>query len=65
MKILMIHPHDIFSPHEPWTIRIISLAREFKNKGHEVKLAYCPLAIDENKIKVDLKGIDTILLSRK
>ncbi len=65
MKILMIHPHDIFSPHEPWTVRIISLAREFKNDGHQVKLAYCPLAINENKIKVDLRGIETIALSRR
>ncbi len=43
MNILMVHPHDIFSPLEPWTIRIVSLAREFAKKGHSVKLVYFPL----------------------
>lgn len=40
MKILMIHPHDIYSDLEPWTVRITSLAREFVNLGHQVKLVY-------------------------
>ena len=43
IKILMVHPHDIYSENEPWTIRIISLAHEFTKKGHEVKLVYFPL----------------------
>jgi glycosyltransferase involved in cell wall biosynthesis len=43
MKIFMIHPHDLFDYSEPWTIRIKSLALEFKKKGHEVKIAYFPL----------------------
>ncbi len=64
MKILMIHPHDIRSPHEPWTIRIVSLIREFRDKGHQVKLAYCPLRINERKRNVDLQGIEIIHLSR-
>jgi glycosyltransferase involved in cell wall biosynthesis len=36
----MIHPHDVYSPVEPWTIRITSLARELEGLGHEVKLVY-------------------------
>ena len=40
MRVLMIHPHDIYSPVEPWTIRITSLARCLTVRGHEVKLAY-------------------------
>ena len=40
MKILMIHPHDIYSDFEPWTVRITFLAREFVKRGHEIKLVY-------------------------
>ena len=61
----MIHPHDIFSPNEPWTIRIVSLAREFRDQGHKVKLAYCPLDIRERKNNIDLERIEVITLSRK
>ncbi|MBN1586939.1 MAG: glycosyltransferase family 4 protein [Candidatus Omnitrophica bacterium] len=43
MKILMVHPHDIFSMEEPWTLRIKALAREFCGRGDEVRLAYFPL----------------------
>lgn len=39
----MIHPHDIYSASEPWTIRITSIAHEFVKLGHEVKLVYFPL----------------------
>lgn len=40
MKILMIHPHDIYSDFEPWTVRMTFLAKEFVKRGHEVKLVY-------------------------
>jgi glycosyltransferase involved in cell wall biosynthesis len=60
----MLHPHDIFSASEPWTIRIVSLAKEFKDKGHEVKLAYCPLFINEEKWAFDLEGIEIVSLNR-
>ncbi len=40
MKILMVHPHDIYSSLEPWTIRVTALANRFVARGHEVKLAY-------------------------
>jgi len=45
MKILMIHPHDLFDRAEPWTIRILSIAREFTRMGHSVKLCYFPLSL--------------------
>ena len=61
----MIHPHDIFSSHEPWTIRVISLAREFRDMGHEVKLAYSPSNINEDKINIELGGIEVLTLSRR
>ena len=40
MKILMVHPHDLFSPVEPWTIRVVKFAEELVRKGHEVMIAY-------------------------
>ncbi|MBI4867614.1 MAG: glycosyltransferase [Candidatus Wallbacteria bacterium] len=40
MRILMVHPHDIYSPLEPWTVRVTALAERFVKRGHEVKLAY-------------------------
>lgn len=43
MRILMVHPHDIYSPVEPWTRRIMSLAKEFVKQGHQVRLVYFPL----------------------
>lgn len=43
MKILMVHPHDLFSPTEPWTIRIFKFAEELVRKGHEVTIAYFPM----------------------
>ncbi len=40
MRILFIHPHDIYSNQEPWTVRGTYLANEFVKRGHEVKLIY-------------------------
>ena len=37
-KMVMIHPHDLFSHKEPWTIRIKALAKEMKEGGFEVEL---------------------------
>ena len=36
MKILMLHPHDIYSKLEPWTIRVTALATQLVARGHEV-----------------------------
>ena len=33
MNILMVHPHDIYSPVEPWTVRTY-LANELTKMGH-------------------------------
>lgn len=64
MNILMIHPHDLFHSSEPWTIRIKSIAREFKNSSHRVKLCYFPLEISgENCPKID-DSIEIIPLER-
>jgi glycosyltransferase involved in cell wall biosynthesis/MoaA/NifB/PqqE/SkfB family radical SAM enzyme len=46
----MIHPHDIYSHQEPWTVRVTYLARELVKRGHEVKLLYHlldPLSLSE------------------
>ncbi|MBZ0274206.1 glycosyltransferase [bacterium] len=40
MNILMLHPHDIYSNSEPWTVRITYLATEFVKRGHNVRLMY-------------------------
>jgi glycosyltransferase involved in cell wall biosynthesis/MoaA/NifB/PqqE/SkfB family radical SAM enzyme len=40
MNILMIHPHDVYSTVEPWTVRITYLAQEFVKQGHQVRLVY-------------------------
>jgi glycosyltransferase involved in cell wall biosynthesis/MoaA/NifB/PqqE/SkfB family radical SAM enzyme len=40
MRVLMVHPHDIHSPVEPWTIRITSLASRLAARGHEIKLVH-------------------------
>lgn len=65
MKILMIHPHDIFSKEEPWTVRIRSLAVEFVKMGHEVKLVYFSLNAPGSLKPLDWNGIEVFPLSRK
>ncbi|MCX5692615.1 MAG: glycosyltransferase family 4 protein [Candidatus Omnitrophica bacterium] len=65
MKILMVHPHDIFSREEPWTVRIRSLALEFVKKGHQVRLVYFPLNARDASKKINWKGIEVFSLSRK
>ncbi len=40
MKIMMVHPHDIYHDLEPWTVRITYLANELVKTGHEVQLVY-------------------------
>lgn len=44
----MVHPHDIYSSAEPWTIRIKNMAREFTRRGHQVSLAYFPVDIERH-----------------
>ncbi len=40
MRIMMVHPHDIYNDLEPWTVRITYLAKELVKSGHEVQLIY-------------------------
>ena len=64
MNILMVHPHDIYSSVEPWAMRIVSIAKEFRKKGHEVKLVYFPLEWHQQGIQ-ELEGVPTIPMSRR
>ena len=63
MRILMVHPHDIHSPAEPWTRRVKGLAKEFMKNGHEVKLAYFPLSNKNLAIHPE-SGYEAIPLDR-
>jgi len=65
MKIAMVHPHDIFSDMEPWTVRVTYLAKEFVKKGHQVQLIYFPVDSINLPEKSTLDGIEIIPLSRK
>ena len=51
----MLHPHDIHSPAEPWSVRIVYIAREFVKKGHQVKLIYFPLVWDKEKCIAEMR----------
>lgn len=61
MKILMVHPHDLFSPVEPWTIRVVKFAEELVRKGHEVMIAYFSMT---RPGKSFLSGVRLIPLER-
>lgn len=65
MKILMLHPHDIFSKEEPWTVRIRSLALEFIKRGHQVRLIYFPLNHQDSAKFFSWNNIEIFSLSRK
>jgi len=64
LNILMLHPHDIYSTAEPWTVRITNLAKEFVLKGHRIKLVYFPLE-DEHIARPPISGMDVIRFSRR
>ena len=40
MRALLVHPHDIYDPLEPWTLRVTALGRALVELGHEIKLVY-------------------------
>lgn len=65
MKILMIHPHDLFDPHEPWTIRIESIARELIRLQYKVKVVHfmCNAALE--KYTIHPYGFEVISLKRR
>lgn len=60
----MIHPHDLFARSEPWTIRILSLAKEFSKSGNSVKLCYFPVLLGGKPGPVNINGIECIALDR-
>lgn len=60
----MVHPHDLFDKSEPWTIRIISLAKEFSKQGHIVKLCYFPVLVKHKRTPVTIDMVDCIPLDR-
>lgn len=64
MNILLVHPHDLFDKSEPWTIRILSFAREFHKNGHAVKLCYFPVLLGNYRSAVNVGGIECIPFDR-
>jgi glycosyltransferase involved in cell wall biosynthesis len=64
MNILMVHPHEVYSKIEPWTVRITNFAKEFVKKGHSVKMVYFPLEYKDKK-PFFRDGIEYIPYSRK
>ena len=62
MKVLMIHPHDLYSPMEPWTIRIKKFAEELVYHDHTVTLAYFPMKMH---YRDTIRGVYIIPLNRK
>ena len=65
MHILMVHPHDLYSPLEPWTIRIKKLAFEFIERGHSVTLVYFPLHHRDANRKFMEGALEVIALDRR
>lgn len=39
-RVVMVHPHDLW--YDPWTIRILELARHLQTRGHQVTLFHMP-----------------------
>lgn len=67
MKILMVHPHDIYNDLEPWTVRITYLATELLKSGHEIKLLYHdldPFKQGQSKQGKDRFPFETVNLHR-
>lgn len=56
----MVHPHEVYSKLEPWTIRIINLAKEFIRVGHQVKIVYFSLGLNKNTTSYLKEGIEFI-----
>jgi glycosyltransferase involved in cell wall biosynthesis len=63
MKILMVHPHDIFSEAEPWTRRVREIAKCFARKGHQVKVVFFPLVKGDVKAR-ECDGYEAIPFDR-
>ncbi|HIE44574.1 MAG TPA: glycosyltransferase WbuB [Candidatus Omnitrophica bacterium] len=64
MNILLVHPHDIYAKIEPWTTRIVNIAKELVRRGHHVKLVYFPIK-DEQMEYYNLDPIETVPFDRR
>ncbi|MBN1424601.1 glycosyltransferase family 4 protein [Candidatus Fermentibacteria bacterium] len=64
LSILMVHPHDLYSPQEPWTVRIRFLAEELARQGHRVILAYHRLGATRRQRGSGLPGVELVELGR-
>ena len=64
MRVLMLHPHDLESNLEPWTVRVTYLARALRAQGHEVAIAYHALGVPGAPVCLDGTDILTIPLVR-
>lgn len=64
MNILLIHPHDVRSPEEPWTRRITAIASFLYKRKHAVKVVYAPLMITARSQRHWQEGIEFIEVSR-
>ncbi len=60
----MLHPHDLGSNLEPWTVRVTYLARELRALGHEVAIAYHALGVPGAPTCLDDTDILTVPLVR-
>jgi len=65
MKIIMVHPHDLYAKEEPWTTRIKNIAAQLAAQGNEVKIVYFPLKYRSGQKSVFLNDIEFIPLSRR
>lgn len=64
LRVLMVHPHDLYAPEEPWTVRILSLARELVKRGHTVTLAYHRLGLPRDQVPEAHDGVRRLELGR-
>jgi glycosyltransferase involved in cell wall biosynthesis len=65
MNILMVHPHDLFSTLEPWTVRIKSIACALEKNGHFVKICYFSFDGGSPAFKKDLGSVELHILDRR
>lgn len=65
MRILLVHPHDVWSALEPWTIRILQFAASLQRMGHEVRVAYFPRTDDPGPRPESWKTVPLVALERR
>lgn len=62
----MVHPHDIFERSEPWTVRIVNIARCLCERGHNVRLLYFSFGYHKSNENRRLRdNLQAISLNRK